>query len=381
MIENIENVEQKEFHPLAEQLKKSVEGFKKEEKAPEPAKTEAEPKINLETKEEPKAEAVPTTEEKPKETEQTELNEPEFSFGDPEAKEEAVAPPTELLKKIGGALDFGDLKDEQELILKVNELRTERDNLKKSVESSFEGLPDTLKEAVEAAKKGADWYSLIGYSVDYSKADPIQVFEYEYEQQLKHRYQTPDGKIDYEKLDADLDSFPEAEKVMRGNDIIRQKTAEQAAKKAEVLYRAEKEQQAFNSRLAESTKNINKIFPKERYGVNFEQKHTEYIYSGISSRNLVKKHLGNIDESTLSRLDTDKLARTIAAAELVGNISEFRYKQGQVDKARELLKNSTNAQLETPAIPAKPEVSGEKQLTPQERLAQYYDQFRGNGRL
>lgn len=372
----------KEFHPLADQLKKATEGLKpQEEAAPEPAKAEEEPKINLETAEDPKAEAVPQAKETPKEPEQTELNEPEFSFGDPETKDEVSAPPTELLKKIGGALDFGDLKDEQELISKVNELRTERDNLKKSVDSSFEGLPDTLKEAVEAAKKGVDWYSLVGYSVDYSKADPIQVFEYEYEQQLKHRYQGPDGKIDYEKLDADLDSFPEAEKIMRGSDIIRQKTAEQAAKKAELLYKAEKQQQEFNSRLAESTKNINKIFPKERYGVNFEQKHNEYIYSGISSRNLVKKHLGNIDESVLSKLDTDKLARTIAAAELVGNISEFRYKQGQVDKARELLKNSTNAQLETPAVPAKPEVTGEKQLTPQERLAQYYSQFNNNGRL
>lgn len=378
--------QEKEFHPFASELKKVADSLKpKEEPTPEePTQVDklAE-KINPTPQEEPKVEAVSPTAEPQKEAEPTEeLKEPEFSFGEPDSTpEQSTQAPVELLKKIGGALDFGDLKDESELIAKVTELKTERDKFKKEVEVPFDGIPDVLKQAVEAAKQGADWFSLMGFSTDYSKLDPIQVFEYEYEQQLKHRYQKPDGTIDYEKLDADLDAFPEAEKVMRGNDLIRQKTAEQNARKAEIFAQAQQAKQQFDSKLAESTKNVSKLFPKERYGVSFEPRHTEYIYSGIASRNLIKKHLGNIDESILTKLDTDKLTRTIAAAELVGNISEFRYKQGQVEKARELLAKNTNAALETPAVPARPELTGDKPLTPQERLAKYHEQFRGQGRL
>lgn len=378
-------LQEKEFHPFASELKKVADSFKPKEeevKAESPVENLAE-KINPTPKEEPKTEAVPAAKEDQKEAEPTEeLKEPEFSFGEPDSTpEQSTQAPVELLKKIGGALEFGDLKDESELIAKVTELKTERDKYKQEVEIPFDGVPEVLKEAVEAAKKGADWYSLMGFSTDYSKLDPVQVFEYEYEMQLKVRYQKPDGTVDYDKLDADLDAFPEAEKVMRGNDIIRQKTAEQNARKAEIFAQAQQSKQLFESKLAESTKNVSKFFPKERYGVSFEPKHTEYLYSGISSRNLVKKHLGNIDESVLSKLDTDKLARTIAAAELVGNISEFRYKQGQVEKARELLAKNTNAAIETPAVPARPELTGDKPLTPQERLAKYHEQFRGQGRL
>lgn len=383
-MENTAIQEPKEFHPMAAELKKAAESLKPKEEAPSNPFTDvnaAAEKINPTPVEETKAEAVPVAQEAPKEAEPTEdLKEPEFDFGEPDEPTQS-SQSVDVFKKLGGALEFGEVKDESEFIAKVNELKQERDNLKKVADAPYEGIPEPLKDALEAAKKGADWYSLIGLSTDYTKADPVQVFEYEYELQLKHRYQKADGTIDYEKLDADLDSFPEAEKVMRGNDIIRQKTAEQNARKSEILARAERVQNEFNAKLADSTKNVNKFFPKERYGVNFEPKHTDYIYSGITSRNLIKKHLGNIDETVLTRLDTDKLARTIAAAELVGNISEFRYKQGQVDKARELLKSNTNAQIETPAVPARPSTSGDKPVTPQERLARFYEQMNGQGRL
>ena len=369
---------------MAAELKKAADNLKPKEETPSNPFTDVNAvvdKINPQPKEQPKAEAVPTTEEAPKEPEPVdELSEPEFSLDELETPEQ-TSQPVDIFKKLGGALEFGEIKDESEFIAKVNELKKEREDYRKAAQSPYDGIPASLKDAVEAAKIGGDWYSLIGLSSDYSKADPVQAFEYEYELQLKHRYQKADGTIDYDKMDADIDAFPEAEKVMRGNDIIRQKVAEQTARKNQVLAQAQKNQQEFNSKLADSTKNVNKFFPKDRYGVNFEAKHIDYIYSGITSRNLIKKHLGNLDESVLSRLDTDKLARTIAAAELVGNISEFRYKQGQVDKARELLKSNTNAQLETPAVPARPSTSGDKPITPQERLSRFYEQMNGQGRL
>lgn len=377
-----QEVEQKEFHPLAEQLKKATESFKKEPEAKTEAKAEVVENKAPESEESPKVEAVPDETETKETTEKKEeLNEPEFSFGEPEDTKESAPSPTDYLKKIGGALEFGELKSEEELIEKVNALRTERDSFKKEAETPYEGIPPILKDAVEAAKMGADWYALMGVSTDYTKADPVQVFEYEYEMQLRDRYKKEDGSIDYDRLDADLDSFPENEKILRGNDIIRQKMTEQNAMRNNILAQAEHRRQVFNNKLTDSTLNVSKFFPKDRYGVSFEQKHTDYIRDGINSRNLIKKHLGAIDESVLMQMDTDKLARTIAAAEMVGNISEFRYKQGQVDKARELLAKNTNAQVETSAIPARPESVGDRQLTPQEKLAKYHEQFRGVGRL
>ena len=155
-------VEQKEFHPFAEQLKKATESFKKEPEANTEAKAEVVENKAPESTESPKDEAVPVEAETKETTEKKEeLNEPEFSFGEPEDTTESTPSSTDYLEKIGGALDFGELKSEEELIQKVTALKTERDSFKKEAETPYEGIPPILKDAVEAAKMGADWYSLI----------------------------------------------------------------------------------------------------------------------------------------------------------------------------------------------------------------------------
>ena len=114
-----QNFQEKEFHPFASELKKVADNLKpKQEEQAEPTQVDklAE-KINPTPTEEPKAEkTVSAAEESPKEAEPTEeLKEPEFNFGEPDSTtEESTQPPVELLKKIGSALDFGDLKDESE---------------------------------------------------------------------------------------------------------------------------------------------------------------------------------------------------------------------------------------------------------------------------
>jgi hypothetical protein len=179
----------------------------------------------------------------------------------------------------------------------------------------------------------------------------------------------------------DIDAIPEANRMFQGEQVKKQIVSEQQARKNQILQVAEQQRQEFNSKLAESTRDIQKLFPKETFGVDLTAQHSEYFYKGISSRELVKKHLGNIDEATLSRLDPNKLLATIAKAEMARELTEYSYSRGAVETKREILKRGQNVQIETPAIPARPDVAGDKPVTPEQKLKNYYSSLNQPGRL
>lgn len=272
----------------------------------------------------------------------------------PEISSATVADGTSAIdyKKIGSALSL-EVDSEKDFLAKISERLTK---LKELEALSSDSVPDQLKQAIEVAKKGGDWLSFTGVTaVDFSKTDPVMLFEKEYERANIHRFKGADGQIDWAKFDEEVDSIAPGIKVLQGNQIKAALVQKQESQKASIIAQAAVQRETFQKNLGEAVKELPTLLPKEQFGITIEPKHTSYLYEGINSGSLIKKHLGDIDPAVLSKLDSKKLMKTIAIAEFGKNISELRFKQGEVAGKKAILVNTQNPQLNGPSYLPRPE--------------------------
>jgi hypothetical protein len=307
------------------------------------------------------------------------LSEPTFDFEpdtDTEKKSEGLD-----FGGLGSALNLTEITTKEDFIKAVTEKFSKLEQLETTQASAFEGLPDDLKQAMEVAKKGGDWKALAS-TIDVSKLDPIDLFEREFERLEGHKYKNEDGSIDYDALDQQLDTIPDGVKAMNGNQIKQQIDYQQRQKQSQVLAQAEAKQESFNKNLAEASRELPKMFPKDSFGIQLEAKHSSFVYDGIAKGSLIKKHLGNIPAATLSSMDANLLTKTIAAAEWAESIGKFRYKQGEVNAKKALLASTQNAQINTPSsLPIPEEPEGSKPLTSTDKLKLYQSKLKPAGSL
>lgn len=284
-------------------------------------------------------------------------------------------------KKFGSALGL-EVKDETELVQTVTERFAKVSQLETEKETILQGVPENLKEAIEVAKKGGDWQSLVSSSIDVNALNALEVFDREYERRNIHRFKKPDGSVDVEAFNAELDAIPEALARFEGDAIIQRIAQAQQAKKLAILQQAEHQQMAFRSKLSEAVKDVSKILPKESFGITFEPKHSEFLYAGISNNTLIKKHLGDIPPEIVAKIDPTKLIKAIALSEYGDKIAKFQYSQGQVAAKKELLSKVQNVSIPTGSLPAPPEqTEAEKPKTSVEKLKAHRDRYIKQGSL
>lgn len=308
-------------------------------------------------------EQASTTSPKPTESPKEETVEFKWDAGIVEEKPTST---TFDIKRLGSALQI-DANTEDEFVKTISENLTKLKTLETEVSKVFEGVDPNLKEAIELAKKGGDWQSFIGNSlVDTTKLDPVELFNQEYEKQNIARFKKPDGTIDYDALDAEIDSIPAGVKLMQGNSLKNELYLKQVQRKQQLVEQAQKQQEVFSKQLGEAAKELPNYFPKETFGINIEPQHVASIYDGITSKKLIQKHLGDID---VSKVDAKKLMKTLALAEWAEGISKHQYKQGEVAGKRQLLEKAQNADINVSGRPAEPESpTGDKPLTAAEKL-------------
>jgi hypothetical protein len=196
-------------------------------------------------------------------------------------------------KKLGSALGL-EVKDEDELVKTVTEKLAKFKQLESEKDTAFQGIPDSLKDAIEVAKKGGDWQTLVGSNVDVANLDPVDLFDHEYKRRNAHKFKLADGSIDEEALEKALDAIPVELAEFQGDAIKQQLIQVQHQKKMQIIAQAEKQQAEFSKKLSEAATNISKTLPKESFGITFEPKHSEFLYNGIANQSLIKKHLGDI---------------------------------------------------------------------------------------
>jgi hypothetical protein len=307
--------------------------------------------------EKPKAVVEPTKVETAIEPAADSLEEPQFDL-DKVLKptttpviENEPKPTAVDLKKLGSAFNL-EVNNEDEFVTKIKEQF-------KQLESPIDGLSEQLKQAIDIEKKGGDWKSFVtATALDVNALEPVKLFERDFENKHSYRFKKEDGTIDYEKLDDEIDSIPLWQKVAEGERLKQDIAMRQQAQKAAVIAQAAQQQERFQKSLSEAVKELPSLLPYEKYGMKIEPRHSSYFYEGVANGSLIKKHLGNIDPATLAKMDSKKIIRTIAIAELGEGIAETQFKKGEVAGKKNLLQTTQNPQLRPQSFlpsPAEPE--------------------------
>jgi hypothetical protein len=338
--------------------------------APESTETPDKPEAEEELKEQPKAEETPK-------------EEPQSWDADLEIEQPKEQTSTFDFKSLGSALELGDVKDESELKAKISEFKT---RVKQLEEAPYEGISEDLKTFVDIARKSGDEEAksfLANQLVDYSKVDPLQLFEDEfYRDAASNPRYTKDGKIDWDSVDAAYDTLPDTLKEFQGKQLQYAKHQLQLQKRQEIVAKAEARSQAASKSLMEASKNLNDILPLDKFGIKFEPKHSAQIFEGVTSSKLTKKHLGVSYETLVkSGADMKAITATITKAEYAEQMLKFKSNNSKVEAKKELLDKTQNARIVTPGSTVDPNSEAKKEKSIGEKMAAYKASLNQPGRL
>lgn len=274
--------------------------------------------------------------------------------------------------ELGSALELGEIKTKEEFVAKASELKSK---LKALEENPFAGIPEEFREVIEVAKRSdGDWRDYLSDQiVDYSKVDPMQLFEDTFlNNAVKNPKYYTDGKYDHEKALAALESFQEPVKEYEGMRIAEAKTGLQKQRQLELRARAEAKAAQAEKSLALATKNLGELLPFDNYGIKFEPKHSSEIYQGITTSKLTKKHLGlSYDDLIRSGADMKAVVRSITLAEKGEKMIAYKANNSKVEAKKELLELTQNVQLNTSGSRVSPEDPEKKVLSAAEKIAKW----------
>lgn len=285
------------------------------------------------------------TVEEPKAEEPSKEKEDTFDDWSPEettpAKEEVAYDYTEL----GKALGFEDVKSKDDLVKKTSEITSKMRELEAKADAPFSGVPDALKEAVEIAKQGGDYESLLRLKqVDYTKFDPIDVFQ---NSVLRH-FTSPDGTTNQEKVDEFLDKYTDDQMAWEGNKLIQQYQQAQEAKMSEIKDQAAQRKEANDKRLREVLDKTEEI-----KGFQLKPDIKARLYNDISSGRLMQKMFYN-DKGDF---DYKKIVENAFKAEYFDSITNYLSKKSKNEGKKEIINDLTNADIKKPAAIEKPDVT------------------------
>lgn len=281
------------------------------------------------------------------------------------------------IENLSSALKLDGIKTKDDLVAKFTGLETKIKELEVAKEQAFEGFDDDLKEVLKVAQSKGDWKAFLSTRViDYSRVDPVKLFENSVEQ--NPRFRKADGSIDFDAVDASLAEVPLAVKESQGNMLRQQLMDQQTQRRNQIYIDAQRRQTEYNTKLAEASRNIPGILSRDKVGIALEPKHSDFLYEGVRSGKLVEKHLGKIDVSGIA---PDKLLRTLALAEWGENISRHQLAQGIVQGKKQLLMQAQNVQLNTPAIPPQPNQPDAKAQSPADRIKAQVERYVTKGSL
>jgi hypothetical protein len=265
----------------------------------------------------PKAE-VPATEE-PEEWD------PEVTSTEPELKKEATFDFRSFIKDVG----FDDVKDETEFKERVKKL-------KEPAPDAMDGLDERMKKAVELAKKGGDYLSFLKVSqVDYTKVDPIQLFE----QSIKG-----DASYTPEEAQEILDSMTPLQKKQAGiekrSQYVNWQRQEEARIQSEIAS-AESVRVAAKAKADKDLKEtLNKV--EKIAGLTLKPSHKQDIYDAITTGRMQKEIF--FDPKT-GEYDNQSMIETYFLKKNKDKIINFYTKKAKNETLRDYHKEVSNANV------------------------------------
>lgn len=246
----------------------------------------------------------------------------------------------EVYLELGKAVGLEEIKSKDELINRVKELKEGVEKANEEKKSLLESIPEDLVKAVELAKQNGDYLSYLGVSsVDYSKVDPIDLYEAYVEDSLAN----PDGTVDYDKVDEYLDSLSDVDKELRGKQLKAQYIETQNQKKVYLQAQAEESRIRKERLVKEAVDKLNVV-----NGFKVSPSHKQELYNDLVSDPLKDYRKGN-------SLDYEKMVKDRFIVKYYEKLDRFRQTQIKNGVKREMLNEITNPQITKPGTVAAPE--------------------------
>lgn len=311
--------------------------------------------------------AIETPKEQPEVTPEPEkVIEKPWDADDSEPVAETITPIS--YEKLGSALKLEGVKSESDIVAKFNEIQTKLQTLETTKAATLEGVPDDLKEVLDLAKNGGDWKSYMGASsVNWNDYKPAEVFEHEFSK--LPQFTNPDGSFNETAYNDAVDAISEGQKLYEGNRIIQQKINEQQQFKQRQIQVAQQRKEEKDRELVKATMNLSEMLPFNKFGIKFDAKHSDYLFKGISTGQLLNKHF--LNES--GDYDMSKITKTIALAEYGEKMVKFQAEKSKTAAKKEILQQTQNIQLEPPTRSVVPDEGSEKFMSAPEKMKKYLE--------
>ena len=317
----------------------------------------------------------------PEAVEVTTEQEPEETPWDADNKTVEETPSKQFdFGKLGGALGWGEVKDESDFLTKAQEHQT---RFKELQEKPLSGIPEELREVIEIARTTPEaWKDYArNQTFDYSKVDPIALYAEEFNRDAvkNPQYFDENGKFSDELADQGWKEIPDTLKRMTGLQIQQSLVQQQKSRQVEIRAKAEARLANADNSLVAATQKLAEILPYESYGVKFEPKHASEIYKGITDSSLTKKHLGVSYETLVQQgVDMSRVARTITLAEKADKMVQYSSKTAEARAKKALLDKTQNAQIQRPGNPVAPSAPDKKVMSPADKIAWHLEQAKKN---
>jgi hypothetical protein len=184
-------------------------------------------------------------------------------------------------KSISTAIGVTDeFKGAEDLTKYVETLKKENSELK-SRTAVDESLPTDIRDAIEIWKNQGDYHSVFEVgAIDYSKIDPIELFEDE----VQEHFWNADGTFREQEYYDYIDNIPDMDKSIRGTQIQKYLVAEQQHQKQVIKQRAEQEK-AVNLKNLEVA--LNRFDKVGDYAIT--PKVRQQMYKDVASGNFLQE--------------------------------------------------------------------------------------------
>lgn len=215
-----------------------------------------------------------------------------------------------------------------------------------------EEYPDNLKKAIEVFKKGGDYLEVLKInSVDYSKIDPIQIYE-------SHIHS---NSINPDEAKAYLDGKSEVEKRIEGKRLQQQYIAYQKQQESEMMNALEarnaqkiKAKQEADERLKSTLDKVEKIA-----GLTVKPHHKAEIFDAITTGRMQRELF--FDQKT-GDYDFNSMVETYFLKKNLPKIMDHLKKVTETTTKRTFLQEITNAEITKPSEKPQPQTETKSQL-------------------
>jgi hypothetical protein len=256
------------------------------------------------------------------------------------------APQPSTTDPVQAAVDYSELakvlgtevKSKEEALKVLSEYKTKVEE----ATSKLTRLPKELVKAMEIAEKQGNYLEYLKVSsVDWSKQDPVEV----YEEYIIDRAKDEQGNVDFEKVEAFLEKMDDFEKEVRGKELIAAYQQNQRQMQFAIEQQAVEEAKSKEQGLRQALASIDNVS-----GFKLSPSHKEELFSWYTSGNMLRDMF--YDQS--GNLDFKKVVTTAFLNKYWEKVDSFRKQQIKNSVKRELLDELTNPSVRPTSDPALP---------------------------